>query len=93
MTEGESPGFLESEIGQSISPLAFANDVLGVSLWSKQEEVLNALPDHRRIAVKSGNGLGKGFSAGVAVLWFLYSHLWSLLVGQLTNPDRLRLTT
>ena len=43
-----------------ISPLAFAADVLGVKLWDKQKEVLSALPDHRRVAVKSGNGLGKG---------------------------------
>ncbi len=57
-----------------ISPLAFAADVLNVKLWDKQKEVLSALPDHRRVAVKSGNGLGKGYCAGVAALWFLYSH-------------------
>ena len=36
--------------------------------------MLGALPDHRRVAVKSGNGLGKGFSAAAAVLWFLHCH-------------------
>ena len=36
--------------------------------------MLSALPDNQRIAVKSGNGLGKGFCASVAVLWFLYTH-------------------
>ena len=56
------------------SPLVFARDVLGVDLWSKQQEVLSALPDHRRVAVKSGNGLGKGFCAAVAVLWFIHHH-------------------
>ena len=56
------------------SPLAFARDVLRVKLWSKQEEVLVALSTRQRVAVKSGNGLGKGFCAAVAVLWFLYSH-------------------
>ena len=56
----------------SLSPVAFAQDVLGVDLWSKQREVLEALPDNRRVAVKSGNGLGKGFCAAVAVLWFLH---------------------
>ena len=70
----ESLGFSESESDQSLSPVYFATKVLGVNLWAKQKEVLSALPAHRRIAVKSGNGLGKGFSAGVAVLWFLYSH-------------------
>ena len=36
--------------------------------------MLSALPDNQRIAVKSGNGLGKGFCASVAVLCFLYTH-------------------
>ena len=57
-----------------LSPVAFAREVLGVRLWEKQEEVLTALTTHRRVAVKAGNGLGKGFCAAVAVLWFLHVH-------------------
>ena len=56
------------------SPVGFAREYLGVRLWSKQEETLNALRDHRRVAVKAGNGVGKGFTAAVAVLWFICSH-------------------
>ena len=56
------------------SPAAFAREVLGARLWEKQEEVLTALTENRRVAVKAGNGLGKGFCAAVAVLWFLYAH-------------------
>ena len=59
---------------QKLLPVDFAREVLGVTLWSKQEEVLNALPHNRRVAVKSANGMGKGFCAAVAVLWFLYYH-------------------
>lgn len=40
-----------------------------MKLWSKQEEVLAAIHQHRRVAVKSGNGLGKGYCAAVSVLW------------------------
>ena len=40
----------------------------------KQEEVLTALTEHRRVGVKAGNGLGKGFCAAVAVLWFMHAH-------------------
>ena len=58
----------------SIPPEVFAKNILGVTLWSKQKEVLNALAVNRRVAVKSGNGLGKGFCAAVAVLWFLHNH-------------------
>ncbi len=58
----------------AVSPVAFAREVLNVELWHKQEEVLAALSKHRRVAVKSGNGLGKGFCAAVAVLWFIHCH-------------------
>ena len=58
----------------NIPPEMFADKILGVTLWSKQKEVLNALAVNRRVAVKSGNGLGKGFCAAVAVLWFLHNH-------------------
>ncbi len=56
------------------SPVTFAREVLDVELWAKQVEVLNALTQHRRVAVKAGNGLGKGFCAAVAVLWFMHVH-------------------
>ena len=64
----------EPSEAEYISPLTFASDVLEVKLWERQQEVLAALPDHRRVAVKSGNGLGKGYSAAVAVLWYLHCH-------------------
>ena len=64
----------ETGSGGYISPLVFASDILQAKLWSKQQDVLAALPDHRRVAVKSGNGLGKGYCAAVAVLWFLHCH-------------------
>ncbi len=64
------------EIAEALreSPVGFARAYLGVRLWSKQEEVLKAVRDNRRVAVKAGNGLGKGFTAAVAVLWFLSCH-------------------
>ena len=57
-----------------LHPVDFARDVLDVELWAKQVEVLEALAKHRRVAVKAGNGLGKGFCAAVAVLWFMHTH-------------------
>ncbi len=60
--------------GGPLTPLTFAKEVLKVELWSKKEDVLAAIAEHRRVAVKSGNGLGKGYCAAVAVLWFLHYH-------------------
>ncbi len=64
----------ESPAAVYTPPLTFARTVLRVRLWEKQQQVLAALPAHRRVAVKSGNGLGKGFCAAAAVLWFLHCH-------------------
>ena len=55
-------------------PVYFARRVLGVEPWSKQVEALSAIAANERVAVKSGNGLGKGFSAAVAILWFMSCH-------------------
>ena len=73
-----NPAPAEGPPGQPLlslpSPVAFAREILGVHPWAKQVEVLDALARHRRVAVKSGNGLGKGFCAAVAVLWFIHAH-------------------
>lgn len=60
--------------GIAPTPMQFATEILGVELWAKQEEDLSSLERHRRVAVKSGSGLGKGFCAAAALLWFLYAH-------------------
>ena len=82
LSGGEAPGdearenTISAELAEVCreSPVGFAREYLGVRLWSKQEEALRAVRDHRRVAVKAGNGLGKGFTAAVAVLWFLSCH-------------------
>ncbi|MFB3118928.1 MAG: hypothetical protein ACE1Y2_00200 [Stenotrophomonas maltophilia] len=74
MAAGETSNSQTPPLPGKLSPEEFARDILRVDLWHKQAEVLSALPDNQRVAVKSGNGLGKGFCASVAVLWFLYTH-------------------
>ncbi len=74
MAAGEASNPQTPPLPGKLSPEEFAQDILRVDLWHKQAEVLSALPDNQRVAVKSGNGLGKGFCASVAVLWFLYTH-------------------
>lgn len=46
----------------------------GEHLWSKQVEILNALRDHRRVAVKAAHGPGKSFTAARAVGYWLDVH-------------------
>lgn len=54
-------------------PIEFCRDILGVTLWSKQEEILKAAIDHRRVAVRSGHGIGKTFVVACLVLWWFYA--------------------
>ena len=55
-------------------PVGFAQHVLGVLPWRKQQDILNALFAHPAVAVRSCNGAGKTFTAAIAVLWWLISH-------------------
>ena len=49
----------------------WAMDKLGYTLWNKQVEIANALLKYRRVAVKSGHGVGKSFVASVIIAWWV----------------------
>lgn len=49
--------------------VGFVEDVLGETTWSKQREVLDAIPHHKRVAVPSAFGTGKTHIAARAALW------------------------
>jgi len=49
----------------------WAKDKLGYTLWSKQIEIANALLKYRRVAVKSGHGVGKSMVASVIIAWWV----------------------
>jgi len=48
----------------------WAKDKLGYTLWNKQIEIANALLKYKRVAVKSGHGVGKSFVASIIVAWW-----------------------
>jgi len=51
-------------------PVGFFEDILGVSPWEREAEVLNALVEHDRVACKSGRRVGKSHLGAGAALWF-----------------------
>jgi hypothetical protein len=55
-------------------PVGWVTDRLGGFLWSKQIEIMEALKEHRYVAVQSCHGPGKSFSASAAVSWWLDVH-------------------
>src|SRR5690606_21375837 len=42
--------------------------------WSKQRQILEAVRDHRRVAVRSGHGVGKSHVAALVACWWLDTH-------------------
>src|SRR5690349_4550598 len=43
-------------------------------VWSKQREILYAVRDHRRTAVRSCHGVGKSHSAALLAAWWIDVH-------------------
>lgn len=50
-------------------PYGFTRYVIGETVWSKQRAVMEAIPQHKRVAVPSAFGTGKTHLAARAALW------------------------
>jgi phage terminase large subunit len=55
-------------------PVRFCHEILGVDPWEKQIEILEAIRDHPRVAVKSGHKVSKSHSIGCCALWLYCSY-------------------
>lgn len=55
-------------------PVRFFREVLGVEPWHKQVEIIEAVRDHKRVAVKSGHKVSKSHTAAGIALWFWCSY-------------------
>lgn len=56
-------------------PCAFAEEILGMRLWSAQRRILEAVRDHKRVTVRSGHKIGKSCTAAIIALWFYCTFL------------------
>lgn len=52
-------------------PVGWAREKLGRHIWSKQQEIMEAVRDNRLVAVASCHGPGKTFSASSLGAWWL----------------------
>lgn len=55
-------------------PVGYCRDVLHFDPWSKQREILEAVRDNKRVAVRSCHGAGKTAVAARLALWWLDVH-------------------
>jgi hypothetical protein len=56
------------------NPVLWAEERLGDTLWSAQKRILNALRDHRQVAVMSCHEIGKSYISAVATGWWIDVH-------------------
>ncbi len=61
-------------------PLYYVDSWFGKDLWAKQQEIFLAIRDHARVAVRSGNTVGKSYVVALIALWYLMSHYPSKVV-------------
>ena len=61
-------------------PAGFVENDLGARLWEAQVEILEAVRDHVRVAVRSCNGSGKTYVAAHIVLWWLMAFPESMVI-------------
>ena len=79
----EPPQYSDSvRAAWAADPVRLTSQKLGASPWAKQVEILEAVRDHTRVAVRSCNGSGKTYIAAHVVLWWLMCH-----------PDAIVITT
>lgn len=52
-------------------PVTFVRERLGFEFWSRQAALAEAVRDHRRVACRSANGVGKTSALARIVLWWL----------------------
>jgi hypothetical protein len=55
-------------------PTAWVRETLTEEVWSKEDQVLTSLVEHRRTAVQSCHGVGKSHTASRAAAWWLSAH-------------------
>ena len=70
----EQPGWKRKLLSRAQDdPDWWMSNVLGASLWSKQQDIAQALVHHDRVAVPACFGAGKTYLAARLALWFVYN--------------------
>jgi hypothetical protein len=66
-------------------PVGFQVEILGRTLWSKQEAVCNAVASSPITVVPAGRAVGKSWTLAGICLWWLYTRRNSVIIT--TGPD------
>lgn len=61
-------------------PRFFVEEVLGDSIWSGQEQIMESVRDHAETCARSCHGIGKTFVGSRTALWFLNAFENSIVI-------------
>lgn len=56
-------------------PVLWTRERAHIQLWSKQQEIITSVRDHRKTAVHSCHETGKSYTAATTACWWLDSHI------------------
>ncbi|MBN4064362.1 DEAD/DEAH box helicase family protein [Dehalococcoides mccartyi] len=87
----ETPVYTDSAMAiWAGDPVRFTSETLGANPWSKQVEILEAIRDNVRVAVRSCNGSGKTYIAAHVVLWWLMCHTDAIVITTAPTAHQVR---
>lgn len=71
------------------NPVAFFEDILGMTPDDWQKDVLNDLVEHPKVSVRSGQGVGKTALEAGAIIWFLVCRPYSRVIATAPTMQQL----
>jgi len=69
-------------------PVGFATEVLSLSLWSGQKEILESVRDRKHTAAQAAISTGKTFGAAAVALWYLNTRPHCKVIVTAAPPER-----
>jgi hypothetical protein len=71
LTDEEKKKLRRAALERWSDPAVFANDVLRTKTWTRQREIILAVANHSRVAVRSGHKIGKSSAVSILALWWV----------------------
>lgn len=62
------------------NPVGWIYNALGERVWSKQQEILQALATNKLVTVRSSNAVGKSRLAALALIWWMNAYPYSYCI-------------
>lgn len=61
-------------------PEYFFTEILGDKIWEGERRILNSVKKHRKTTVRTGHGVGKTYTCGRIVPWFMFAFPKSIVI-------------